>query len=198
MKYLKLAVFTALSLCILLCIEALLLMLTTGTVVNTFAMPIFNNLDFLWLLLKNNPWNGFLELISQPVFILGHAQATAGDYLVALYYYPISSLLHLGLAWLITTCFLNCRAQLVRPLFITGSILLLVSINYVWLAGCCGAAPGWTLDTILLNYMLSAQGYPVTRMELYETIYGWMQPVQLVVMALAGILLWRGSSLQSS
>lgn len=194
MNHLKLAALATLILFILISIEALLLMLATGTVINTFALPIFSNLDFLWLLLKNNPWSGFHELISQPVFILGNAQASTSGYHSALYYYPISGLLHLGFAWLIASRFLKYRSQLVRPMFIIGSVLFLVSINYVWLAGCCGAVPGWTLDTMLLNYVLSAQGYPVARMDIYEAVYAWMQPMQLTIMALAGILLWRASS----
>lgn len=198
MTYLKSAFLTALSLFIFVCIEALILMLATGTVINSFVMPIFSNLDFLWLLLKTNPWSGFLELVSQPVFIIGHAQVSTDGYLTALYYYPISSLLHLGLARLVASHFLKDRARLVRPLFITGSVLLLVAINYVWLAGCCGAVPGWTLDTLLLNYALSTQGYPVTGMELYETIYGWMQPLQFIIIVLAGGLLWRASSIKSN
>jgi hypothetical protein len=194
MKHLKFAALATLILFILISIEALLLILATGTVFNTFTLPIFSNLDFLWLLLKNNPRSGFLELISQPVFILGHAQASTSGYLTALYYYPTSSLLHLGLALLIASRFLKHRSQLVRPMFIIGSALLLVSINYVWLAGCCGTTPGWTLDTMLLNYVLSAQGYPVAHMDIYEAVYAWMQPLQLTIMVLAGILLWRASS----
>ncbi|NNG14378.1 MAG: hypothetical protein HKM22_04390 [Gammaproteobacteria bacterium] len=132
--------------------------------------------------------------MSQPIFIIGHAQLSTDGYLTALYYYPISSLLHLGLAWLIASRFMKYRSQLIRPMFISGSVLLLVSINYVWLAGCCGAAPGWTLDTMFLNYALSTQGYPVTGMELYEVVYGWSRPIQASFMILAGGLLWRASS----
>jgi hypothetical protein len=182
----------------LMSIEALLLILTTGFVIDSFSLPILNNLDFLWLLLKNNPWSGALELISQPVFILGHANESSDGYLVALYYYPISSLLHLGLARLITARFLKYRSQFFRPMFITGCILLLVSINYVWLASCCGATPGWTLETMFLDYAFSTPGYPVDRMPLYEALYNWMQPLQFVIMVLAGGLLWRASSIKSN
>lgn len=194
MKYLKSAFLVALTLFILICIEALLLMLTTGSIINAISMPIFNNLDFLWLLLKNNLWSGLVELVSQPVLILGKAQASADGYIAALYYYPISSLLHLGLAWLIVKRFQKHHASLLRPKFLIGSGLLLLAINYVWLASCCGATPGWTLDTLFLSYALTATGYPVERMDLYEEFYGWMQPLQFIIIILAVGLLWRAPS----
>lgn len=169
-------------------------MLSTGSIINAIALPIFNNLDFLWLLLKSNLWSGLRELVSQPLLILGKAQASADGYTAALYYYPISSLLHLGLAGLILKRFQKQHASLLQPKFLIGSGLLLLAINYVWLAGCCGAAPGWTLDTLFLNYTLSATGYPAGRMDLYEALYGWMQPLQLISITLAAGLLWRAPS----
>ena len=189
----RLIVATLVVLLLLLVLEALLLMLVTGNIFNTFALPIFNNLDFLWLLIKNNPGAGLLELISQPLLILGHSPAGVDDYSAALYYYPISSLLHLGLAWLIAARLLKTPAQLARPLFIGGALLLLLSINYVWLAGCCGAVPGWTLDTAFLYYVFESAGNPVARVQIYEDAYTWMQTGQLVVMALAGLLLWHSA-----
>lgn len=198
MNYLKSATLSVLVLFILMCIEALLLILTTGFVIDSLTLPILNNLDFLWLLLKSNPWSGALQLFSQPVFILGHAQESSDGYLVALYYYPISSLLHLGLAWLIASRFLKQRSQLIRPMFITGCLLWLVAINYVWLASCCGATPGWTLETMFLHYAFSTSGYPVDRMPLYEALYNWIRPLQFVIMVLAGGLLWRASSIKSN
>lgn len=191
MKYLKSAALVTLMLCLLIGIETLLLMLASGRLVNSLALPIFNNLDFLWLLLKSNPWSGLLELISQPVLIIGQAQPSADGYLAALYYYPVSSLLHLCLAGIIVTRFHAQPASLLRPRFIIGSGLLLVAINYVWLASCCGATPGWTLDTLFLHFTLTATGYPQNWMELYEAVYGWMQALQLFAIAVAGALLWR-------
>ena len=190
MKPLKLTGYTAVTLILIISVEALLLMLTTGTVINSLTLPIVNNFDFLLLLVKSNFWSGLLELTSQPVLILGHGQATADKYLTALYYYPISSLLHIGLALLISVQLLQQPATLCRLPFIIGSVLLLVSINYVWLAGCCGAEPGWTLNTMFLNYKLSTQGSPVAYMDTYVAIYAWMQPLQIILMALSGILLW--------
>lgn len=169
-------------------------MLATGTLINSVTAPIFNNLDFLWLLLKSNPWSGLLELIAQPVLIIGHAQPSKDGYLAALYYYPISGLLHIGFALLLTSCFRKNRSQGIHPLFILASLLFLISINYVWLAGCCGATPGWTLDTMFLNYALSTQGYARAGMEYYEMIYRWSLPVQASLMILAAALLWKTSS----
>jgi len=194
MMYLKLTALTGLTLFSIVCIEMLVLMFTTGTVVNTFDQPIFNNLDFLWLLIKSNPWNGFLQLIEQPVLIIGHTGAATNDYLVALYYYPVSSLLHLGLALLITTRILKYPTLAIRAQFIIGCVLFLLPINYVWLAGCCGAKPGWTLDTLFLNFVLSTDGSPITHMDIYEVAYGWMHTLQLIIMILAGSLLWRATS----
>lgn len=191
MKYLKSASLVALTLFMILCIEALLLMLSTGSSINAIALPIFHNLDFLWLLLTHNPWSGLQVLVSQPVLVLGKAQASADGYIAALYYYPISSLLHLGLAWLIVQRHHKHRASLLRPKFLIGSGLLLLAINHVWLASCCGATPGWTLDTLFLHFALSTNGYPVTYMDLYEAVYRWMQPLQFISILLAGGLLWR-------
>ena len=169
-------------------------MLATNNVINSFSAPIFNNLDFLWLLLNSNPWSGFLELVSQPILIIGRTAPSTDGYLTALYYYPVSGLLHIGFALLVASRFHKNRSQLIRPVFILASMLFLISINYVWLAGCCGAAPGWTLDTIFLNYALSTQGYPRMGMEFYERVYGWSQPMQISFMILACGLLWRTSS----
>ena len=190
MNYLKATVFTVLTLLTLLGVETLLLMLATGSVVNAVALPIFNNLDFLWLLLTNNTWSGLDELLAQPVLIIGQAQTGVDGYVTALYYYPVNSLLHLGLAWFIARSFRTYRGQLLRPTFLLGSGLLLVGINYIWLAACCGAAPGWTLDTVFLNYVFTTTGFPGARMDVYETLYAWMPGLQLVIIGLGlGLLL---------
>lgn len=190
MNYLKAAMFTVLTLLILLGMETLLLMLATGSGVNAVALPVFYNLDFLWLLLTNNPWSGLRELLAQPVLIIGQVQTGADGYVTALYYYPVNSLLHLGLAWFIAKRFVTFRGQLLRPSFLLGSGLLLVGINYVWLAACCGAAPGWTLDTVFLNYVFTTTGFPGARMQVYETLYAWMPALQFVIISLALTLLW--------
>jgi len=177
--------------------ESLLLMLTTGITINTIVFPIINNIDFLVLLIKNNPWSGFLELVAQPVLIIGKAHTTPGEYLSALYYYPFNSLLHILLAALIASRVLHAPKQILRPAFIFASLMLLLAINYVWLAACCGAIPGWTLDTVLVYYALSENVNVVSRMNVYDAIHDWMGILQLLILTVSVIILWRVTAKRS-
>ena len=188
MKFFKFIALTFLTLFILLGLESLLLMLATGTAFNSIAFPIVNNIDFLSLLIKNNLGSGLRELIMQPVLILGNI-SVSDEYLTALYYYPLSSLLHLIFAGFIASRMLNNPTQLIRIPFIFASLLFLVSINYVWLVGCCGATPGWTFDTLLLNYVLTTNASSGEHMDFYETLYGWMYVLQIFIMSISVIWL---------
>jgi len=188
MKFFKFIALTFLYLFILLGLESLLLMLTTGMAFNSITFPIVNNIDFLSLLIKNNIGSGLRELIMQPVLILGSI-SVSDDYLTALYYYPISSLLHIVFAGFIASRMLKNPTQLIRIPFIFASLLFLVSINYVWLVGCCGATPGWTLDTLLLNYVLSTNVSSGEHMSFYETLYDWMYVLQISMMLISVIWL---------
>jgi len=197
MKILKFSSLTLLYLIMILSTESLLLMLTTGITINTIVFPIFNNIDFLVLLIKNNPWSGFLELVAQPVLIIGKSHTAPGEYLSALYYYPFNSLLHILLAALIASRVLYAPKQILRPAFIIASLMLLLAINYVWLAACCGAIPGWTLDTVLVYYALSENVNVVSRMNVYDAIHDWMGLLQLLILAVSVIILWRVTAKRS-
>lgn len=190
MKLLKFTSLTALYFFILLGLESLVLMLATGAVLNSIALPVINNIDFLMLLIKNNTVSGLSELISQPILILGKSSAP-NEYFAALYYYPINSLLHILFAAFITSQVLKKPVRLIRPLFFIASTMLLVSINYVWLAGCCGAIPGWTLDTMLLNYVFSTNVNSGARMDFYEVLYDWMTLVQILMIFISVLLLQK-------
>jgi len=185
-KFLGLLLF---YLIVILSLEALTLMLTTGTVINTISLPIFNNIDFLMLLIKNNLTSGLREFIAQPVLIIGVSATMPEEYISALYYYPFSSLLHVLFSAFITFYALKNPQQLLQPLFLVSSVLFLVSINYVWLAGCCGAVPGWTLDTMLLSYVFSTSTSSSAHMNLYETLYDWMAVLQIIILFTAVLLL---------
>ena len=178
MKPARFTLILLLTLFVLFDIEVLVLMLSTGTVVNKLALPVFDNLDFLWLLIKNNPWQGFVELLSQPVLIVGHQQE-AGEYLAALYYYPVSSLLHLALGIIISMQLQKRAGAIKQPVYLAGIMLFLLSVNHVWLAGCCGAEPGWTLDTVFLSYVLSSSSGPLAGANIYDAIYAWSFTIRL-------------------
>lgn len=192
MKFFKFTALTALSLLIILGLEALLLMLATGEAFNNIALPILSNIDFLLLLIKSNISSGVRELIAQPVLIIGNSSAP-GEYISALYYYPISSLLHILFAAFITLRALKRPRQLFRISFILASVMFLVSINYVWLSGCCGAVPGWTFDTMLLNYVFSRNINSATSMGIYEAVYDWMTIIQILILSISVLFLYRVS-----
>ena len=192
MKFFKFTSLTALYFFILLGLESLVLMLATGAVFNSISLPILNNIDFLILLIKSNIGSGLRELIAQPVLILGNSSAP-NEYLAALYYYPINSLLHILFAVFIASQVLKKPVRLIRPLFFIASAMLLVSINYVWLAGCCGAIPGWTLDTMLLNYVFSTNVNSAARMDFYEVLYDWMTLLQIIMIFISVLLLQKVS-----
>jgi len=188
MTSLKFIALSTLYLLVFLGLEALILMLATGAAFNSIALPILNNLDFLLLLIKNNPGSGLRELIAQPVLIIGH-RFSPNEYSSALYYYPISSLLHIAFACFVASVSLKRPLKIIRIPFLLASILLLTAINYVWLIGCCGATPGWTLDTMLLNYVLSANVNSAARMDFYEALYDWMTILQVSIIAVSVLLL---------
>ena len=188
MNFFKLTALSTLYLLIILGLEALLLMLASGALFNSITLPILNNTDFLILLIKSNIGSGLRELIAQPVLILGNSSAP-NEYFAALYYYPINSLFHILFAAFIASQVLKNPVRLVRPLFFIASIMLLVSINYVWLAGCCGAIPGWTLDTMLLNYVFSTNVNSAARMDFYEVLYDWMTLLQILMIFISVLLL---------
>lgn len=191
MKTLKFTSFVILTLFTLFALESIVLMLATGTVFNSLSLPILNNLDFLILLIKNNFLSGLRELIAQPVLIIGKGATLPGEYLSALYYYPISSLLHILFASFIASLIFKKPQRLIKPLFIFSGIMFLTSINYIWLAGCCGAAPGWTFDTMLLNYVFTTNASTGLHMNLYEALYDWMTILQIIFMFVSVLLLWR-------
>jgi len=197
MELIKRLSLTCILLLIIVSVEVVLLVAFTGAGINKLIMPIFSNLDFLWLLTKSNFHAGIIEIINQPVLIIGNATLPPADFLSALYYYPVSSLLHIGLAWLISTRMVIHKSRPHKYSFFTGCALFLVTINYIWLAACCGASPGWTLDTIFLNYVMSSEGTPIQHMNIYDAVYRYMQPLQLLVMILASMLIWRGMSSSS-
>ena len=188
MNFFKLTALSVLYLLIMLGLEALLLMLASGALFNSITIPILNNTDFLILLIKSNIGSGLRELIAQPVLILGNSSAP-NEYFAALYYYPINSLLHILFAIFIASQVLKKPIRLFRPLFFIASTMLLISINYVWLAGCCGAIPGWTLDTMLLNYVFSTNVNSGTRMDFYEVLYDWMTLLQILMIFISVLLL---------
>ena len=190
MKFLKFTSFTALYFFILLGLESLVLMLATGTAFNSIALPILNNIDFLVLLIKSNIGSGLRELIAQPILILGNSSAP-NEYFAALYYYPFNSLLHILFSVFIASQVLKKPVRLIRPIFFIASAMLLVSINYVWLAGCCGAIPGWTLDTMLLNYVFSTNVNSGARMDFYEVLYDWMTLLQILMIFISVLLLHK-------
>ena len=190
MKFFKFTALSTLYLLIILGLEALLLMLASGALFNSITLPILNNIDFLMLLIKSNIVSGLRELITQPILIIGNSSA-ANEYISALYYYPVNSLLHILFAIFITSQALKKPARLFRLPFLIGSTMLLISINYVWLAGCCGAVPGWTLDTMLLNYVFSANVSSNARMDFYEVLYDWMSLLQILMIFISALLLRR-------
>jgi len=190
MKYFKLTALSTLCLFIILGLEALLLMLASGALFNSITLPILNNTDFLILLIKSNVGSGLRELIAQPILILGNSSAP-NEYFSALYYYPINSLFHILFATFIASQVLKKPRGLFRPLFFVASAMLLVSINYVWLAGCCGAVPGWTLDTMLLNYVFSTNVNSSARMDFYEVLYDWMTLLQILMIFISILLLQK-------
>lgn len=181
----------------LISMEAIVLVFATGASINTITAPILSNLDFLWLLTKSNLHAGIVEVINQPVLIIGHSASSTQDFQSALYYYPVNSILHVGLAWLISIRITTHRSRPHKYSFIAGCALFLVTINYVWLAACCGASPGWTFDTLFLNYVMSTDGTPIQHMDIYETAYQYMLPLQLVIMIVATMMIWRGLSSDS-
>jgi len=190
MKFFKFTALSALCLFIILGLEALLLMLASGALFNSITLPILNNTDFLILLIKSNIGSGLRELIAQPVLILGNNSAP-NEYFSALYYYPINSLFHILFATFIASQALKKPLRFFRPLFFIASAMLLVSINYVWLAGCCGAVPGWTLDTMLLNYVFSTNVNSSARMDFYEVLYDWMTLLQILMIFISILLLQK-------
>ncbi|MCK4742293.1 MAG: hypothetical protein KAT25_00585 [Sulfuriflexus sp.] len=188
MKFIKFTTLSILYLFIILGLEALLLMLASGALFNSITLPILNNIDFLILLIKSNIGSGLRELIAQPVLILGNSSAP-NEYIAALYYYPVNSLLHILFAAFITSQVLKKPMRLIRLPFLIAGTMFLVSINYVWLAGCCGAVPGWTLDTMLLNYVFSTNVNSGTRMDFYELLYDWMTLLQIIMIFISVLLL---------
>jgi len=191
MSLFRFIILSILYIVILLGLESLILMLATGAAFNSIAFPILNNIDFLLLLIKNNIGSGLRELIAQPVLIIGNRSAP-NEYLSALYYYPISSLLHISFACFVALRTLKKPAYLISLPFLFASMMLLLAINYVWLAGCCGATPGWTFDTMLLKYVFSTNISSTEHMNFYETLYDWMTIIQ-IFMILVSILLLRWS-----
>lgn len=197
MRSLKTGALVALILFILVVVESLLLMLASGRLFNSLTVPIIDNLDFLWLLIKSSPWQGLLQLAAQPVLVFGHELAQTKDYTAALYFYPIGSLLHVLLAWMIARYLFpakqtNKKRQGMKG-FVVGLLLLLLTLPNIWLASCCGDVPGWPLDVALRQYVFAAGGDPVARLEFYETVLPFLFPLQLIIGATGAGLLYRRS-----
>jgi hypothetical protein len=187
---LKLIGWTLLVLLALLLFESLLLMLTSAQLFNAVAAPAFANLDFLWLLLKNSPWNGLQEIFAQPVLIIGHKQDITDDYISALYFYPLGSLLHLLWAFMLASYVLRKPQPGIKGLVI-GSLLLLLTLPNIWLAACCGDVPGWSADVGLRLYVFAEGGDAVSRLKLYETLLPLLLPLRLIIAAVGAILIYR-------
>lgn len=186
---------SVLMLFMLIGIEALVLMLLSGRLFNSITFPVINNLDFLWLLLRNTPWQGLLELAGQPLLVLGHEQLLTKDYSVALYFYPLGSLLHILVAWMMVRyLFSKTRGKHTRAGmkgFVVGLLLLLLSLPAVWLASCCGDVPGWPLDVALRQYVFAVGGDAIARLSLYENLLPFLYPLQLIIAATGLGLVWR-------
>ncbi len=187
---LKLTGWTLLVLLALLLLESLLLMLAGGRLFNSVTVPAIANLDFLWLLLKNSPWNGIQEIFAQPVLIVGHKQGITDDYISALYYYPLGSALHLLWAIVLASYILRKSHPGLKG-FVIGSLLLLLTLPNIWLASCCGDAPGWSADVSLRLYVFAEGGDAVSRLKFYETLLPLLLPLRLVLAAGGAILMYR-------
>jgi hypothetical protein len=176
-------------------VESVLLMLASGQLFNSITIPVISNLDFLWLLIKNTPWQGLLELAGQPLLVLGHEQILTENYTVALFFYPAGALLHLLLAWLIVRyLFSNTHKKGTRAGmkgFVIGLLLLLLTLPNIWLASCCGDVPGWPLDVALRQYVFAVGGDAIARLALYENLLPFLFPLQLIIGATGFGLVWR-------
>lgn len=174
----------------LLLLEWALLMLATGRVIDALRSPLWDNADFTWLLLRSNPWQGLLVFLDQPVLIVGSLDPLGKDFYAAWFYYPLGSLLHLLLAWLIAR-YLWQSHKPGRAGFVIGVVLALLAINELWLAACCGQTPGWLLDTGLRLYVFASDGEPLQRLQFYETVLPFLTPLQWLVAAAGFGLAWR-------
>jgi hypothetical protein len=174
----------------LLALESGALMLATTSVVNSMQFPLWDNRDFLSVLLKANPGQGLLELIDTPAMIIGHKATPAGDFTAALFYYPLAALVHVLLALAIAVYL--ARRPYKKPLgFGLGVLLLLVVTNAVWLASCCGDSPGWLVDTALRYYVFAAGGNAVERLQTYEQVLPYLLPLQAFLAAIGAWLVLR-------
>lgn len=174
----------------LLALESGALMLATTSMVNSLQFPLWDNRDFLFVLLKASPGQGLLELFSQPVMIIGHKASPVSDFSAALFYSPLSMLVHILLALGIAGYL--ARRPYKKPLaFSIGVLLLLIVINGVWLASCCGDSPGWLVDTALRYYVFAAGGNPVERLQHYEMLLPYLLPLQALLAAIGAVLVSR-------
>jgi len=185
----KLGLFSLVLVAIVLT-EALALMLLTGQLFNSLALPIIDNADFTWLLIKNNPLHGMLELVRQPLLIIGHEQSFSKDYTAALYFYPVGTLLHCLLAAWISRFISNKTRSGIKGL-VVALLLIMLSLPSIWLASCCGDTPGWPVDTALRQYVFAVGGDPLARLEFYESILPALFPIQLLIGATGFGLLYR-------
>jgi hypothetical protein len=166
------------------------LTLATGNVMNTVQFPLWDNRDFVFVLIKASPVQGIAEFFNQPLMLIGHKASSVTDFTAALFYYPLAVLVHIALAIGIAI-YLFTRPYR-RPLaFAIGVLLILIVTNGVWLASCCGSSPGWLVDTSLRYYVFAAGGNPVERLQHYEMLLPYLFPLQAVLATIGAVLVLR-------
>jgi len=166
-------------------VELALLAISTGRAPNALTLPLIEQLPLLGTLWSSNPGAALSITAQQAVFVIEHRAADTGLQVWGIYGFPLTLAVYGIIAW-IASGFLAQPVPLLRWkrfAFVSGAVLLAISITYVRLASCCTLGPRWSIDILLLAQALDPTGTLIN----WQSLYAWVEPLLGIAQAAMGI-----------
>ena len=183
MKHLTFSLFIF---CSILIIQTGIISIFTESLPNQFEFTLINNLEYFFELFNSNPSSAIsVLLIHKPIFIIHSIDKLTDNQTWGFYLMPISTIMLLVLAMLITWIKQLSPAPKIWTWLILASVILSVSVFYLRVQTCCTANPSWLLEVILLSLIYNPILNSAFWQDIYLLITPWFTVIQLLMISSA-------------